>query len=142
MDSYHISLQIADAQSRLSAARSKLSSLRKDRDDLDELSQKHESTRSSVTSDIESRVRRLDSATIDEKKVRSFASYKTVMREKLAGGGRITSALDDTTIRINRAIDDIDWEITIASRNCDCIEDEISSLRTSYNNAKLLEAAS
>jgi chromosome segregation ATPase len=141
MDSYRISLQITDAQSRLSAAQSQLRSLRKDTSDLEGLSRQHASMQSAVTSDMEARMRRLEGCTLDPLKVRSFASYKAAMQEKLSGGQRITSSLDDTSTRITRAKDDVDSQIASASRSCDSIESEISTLQVRLLNAKALEAS-
>jgi len=141
MDSYQISLEISRTQDRLSAAQSRLSSLCKNKADVEDLSRKHSSMRTLVASDMEARARRLDTATIDPLKVRSFAAYKTAMQGKLANGQRLVSSMDDATTRINRAIDDIDQEIAAESRSCDSIESEISALRVKYNNAKVLEAA-
>ena len=141
MDSYHISLQITDAQSRLSAAQSRLRSLRKDKSDLEDLSRQHSSMQSAVTSDMEARMRRLEGCTLDPLKVRSFASYKAAMQEKLSGGQRITSSLDDASTRITRAKDNVDSQIAFASRSCDSIQSEINTLQAQLRNARILEAS-
>ena len=141
MDSYHISLQITDAQSRLSAAQSQLGSLRGNKSDMEELSRQHASIRSSVASDMEDRMRRLEACTLDPARVRSFAAYKAAMQEKLTGGQRITSSLDDITTRINRANDDVDAQIASTSRKCDSIESEIGTLRVRLREARALEAS-